>query len=604
MVELKNSRGTVDAELPTCRSELTPSKLRLTVLAAVLLGTGQSAWAQTTPSAPQPFIEEQRQQERERALREKKERRVEERMKRGGEHAANSLPQSENTCFTIKDIVLDGEMADRFQWLLPAAAQVPTTDANTTPSDSPIDRCLGTQGINTVLARMQHALVAQGWVTTRVLAAPQDLSPGTLRLTLVPGRIAAIRFADGAASASASSLGLHTAIPAQPGDLLNLRDIEQGLENLKRLPTADADIQIEPSTAPAARPGDSDLVISYRRAFPLRVSLSLDDSGTESTGRTQAGATVAWDGPLGLNDLAYISVNHDAFNHSHQGTQAQTVHYSVPYGYWLLSTTASRNEYHQRVAGLSQDYVYAGESRNAEVRLSRLLYRDASRKTTASLRGFRRASQNYIDDTEIEVQRRVVGGWELGLNHRAFVGEATLDANLAYRHGTGAFGALAAPEEAFGEGSARMRLITADLNLNTPFQLGAQRLRYTAQWRAQWSRTPLTPQDGFAIGGRYTVRGFDGETSLQADRGWLIRNDIGLALGASGAELYVGIDYGTVGGYKTRNLLGRQLAGGVLGLRGAAKSLSYDLFVGAPIHKPEGYRTARVTSGFNLNYSF
>ena len=69
MVELKNSRGTVDAELPTCRSELTPSKLRLTVLAAVLLGTGQSAWAQTTPSAPQPFIEEQRQQERERALR-------------------------------------------------------------------------------------------------------------------------------------------------------------------------------------------------------------------------------------------------------------------------------------------------------------------------------------------------------------------------------------------------------------------------------------------------------------------------------------------------------------------------------------------------------
>lgn len=604
MVELKNSRGTVDAELPTCRSELTPSKLRLTVLAAVLLGTGQSAWAQTTPSAPQPFIEEQRQQERERALRAQQERSVDARLPSGGAPAATRLPPSETPCFTIQDIVLDGEMADRFQWLLPAAAQVPTTDANTTPSDSPIDRCLGTQGINTVLARMQHALVAQGWVTTRVLAAPQDLSPGTLRLTLVPGRIAAIRFADGAASASASSLGLHTAIPAQPGDLLNLRDIEQGLENLKRLPTADADIQIEPSTAPAARPGDSDLVISYRRAFPLRVSLSLDDSGTESTGRTQAGATVAWDGPLGLNDLAYISVNHDAFNHSHQGTQAQTVHYSVPYGYWLLSTTASRNEYHQRVAGLSQDYVYAGESRNAEVRLSRLLYRDASRKTTASIRGFRRASQNYIDDTEIEVQRRVVGGWELGLNHRAFVGEATLDANLAYRHGTGAFGALAAPEEAFGEGSARMRLITADLNLNTPFQLGAQRLRYTALWRAQWGRTPLTPQDGFAIGGRYTVRGFDGETSLQADRGWLIRNDIGLALGASGAELYVGIDYGTVGGYKTRNLLGRQLAGGVLGLRGAAKSLSYDLFVGAPIHKPEGYRTARVTSGFNLNYSF
>ena len=98
MVELKNSRGTVDAELPTCRSELTPSKLRLTVLAAVLLGTGQSAWAQTTPSAPQPFIEEQRQQERERALRAQQERSVDARLPSGGAPAATRLPPSDDGC--------------------------------------------------------------------------------------------------------------------------------------------------------------------------------------------------------------------------------------------------------------------------------------------------------------------------------------------------------------------------------------------------------------------------------------------------------------------------------------------------------------------------
>ena len=31
----------------------------------------------------------------------------------------------------------------------------------------------------------------------------------------------------------------------------------------------------------------------------------------------------------------------------------------------------------------------------------------------------------------------------------------------------------------------------------------------------------------FSIGGRYTVRGFDGEASLMGERGWLLRNDIG-----------------------------------------------------------------------------
>jgi len=44
------------------------------------------------------------------------------------------------------------------------------------------------------------------------------------------------------------------------------------------------------------------------------------------------------------------------------------------------------------------------------------------------------------------------------------------------------------------------------------------------------------------------VRGSDGEISLMGERGWLVRNDIGWAIptdsGQSGAELYVGADYG------------------------------------------------------------
>ncbi len=224
------------------------------------------------------------------------------------------------------------------------------------------------------------------------------------------------------------------------------------------------------------------------------------------------------------------------------------------------------------------------------------------------MRAFRRASRNFIDDTEIEVQRRVVGGWEASANHNEFIGQATLEANLAYKRGTGAFGAIAAPEQAFGEGDLRFKLFAADLALSVPFKLGDQKLRYAGLWRAQWNKSPLTPQDRFAIGGRYSVRGFDGETSLLAERGWLIRNDIGWAAGDSGAELYVGIDYGQVGGPAARQLAGDHLAGAVLGVRGAWKGVGgqfgYDVFVGQPIAKPQGYRTARTGAGFNLNHSF
>ena len=149
-----------------------------------------------------------------------------------------------------------------------------------------------------------------------------------------------------------------------------------------------------------------------------------------------------------------------------------------------------------------------------------------------------RKSDNYIDDTEIEVQRRRTGGWELGLNHREYLGASTLDMNLAYRRGTGAFRAMPAPEEDFGEGTSRMQVITADAQWLIPFQLGAQRPLYR-QLARQWNRTPLAPQDRFSIGGRYTVRGFDGELTLMGERGWVLRNEIGLPVGA-GQELYAG----------------------------------------------------------------
>jgi hemolysin activation/secretion protein len=587
--------------LPFPRS-CAPQLLRAMPVVCLLLGASSGAFAQANPSAPDPFVEQLRQQERERALREQQEKSVDSRLQEAAKIESGRVPEAESPCFRIDRLVLSGERSADFQWALDAASGL---EAN----DSPLGRCLGTQGVNIVMARLQQAVIARGFVTTRVLAAPQDLATGTLTFTLIPGRIAAIR----ATPASSTRLGsnrllLLSAIPARPGDLLNLRDIEQGLESLKRAPTAEADIKIEPSTAPDARPGDSDLVVKYVQARMLRGTLSADDSGTESTGKYQAGATVSVDNLFGLNDLLYVNANHSIDGHvlgnPRRGTEGQTVHYSLPWGYWLLGFTASNSQYQQTVAGLNQDYIYAGKANNAEVRLSRLIYRDQRRKTTLSIRALRRESRSFIDDTQIENQHRVVGGWEASLSHKEFIGEATLDGTFAVRQGTGAFGAKRAPEEDFDEGTSRFRLMTADVSLNAPFKLGEQKLRYAGQWRAQWNQTQLTSQDRFGIGGRYSVRGFDGETSLLGERGWLLRNDVGWAVGQSGAELYVGIDYGHVGGKSAEWLLGNHLAGGVIGVRGALKGLNYDVFIGAPISKPEGYRTAKATTGFNLNFSF
>lgn len=390
------------------------------------------------------------------------------------------------------------------------------------------------------------------------------------------------------------------------GDILNLRDIEQGLENFKRVPTADADIQITPAEGADVKPGDSDLVIVWKQGFPLRVNASVDDSGTKATGKYQGSVTVSYDHFLTLNDLFYVSLNHDlgGGQPGSRGTNGYTVHYSLPFGYWLLGLTSSSYSYHQEVAGTSQNYLYSGESRNNEVRMSRIVYRDAVRKTTLFVSGWRRTSRNFIDDTEIEVQRRRMAGWYAGIAHREFIGHSILDMSADYRRGTGAFDSLPAPEESSGEGTSRPGIVNASVQLNFPFLIGTQRLRYLGAWRRQWARTALVPQDRFSIGGRYTVRGFDGENVLLADSGWLLRNDIGMGIGESGQEVYLGVDYGEVGGPGSNLLLGTALAGAVIGLRGAVKGVSYDLFVGQPLSKPDGFQSAAHVFGFNLNWAF
>ena len=556
-----------------------------------------------------------RQQERLRQLDQQQQPNVDarddaEQLKKSAMQPSIVLPIEESPCFVIQAISM-------------------TTTNVTTPSTTPfqfaldetlkagekgkplLGRCLGVEGINAVVARVQNRIIARGYVTTRVLVGPQDLSGGLLVLSVVPGRIHKIKMATDANP----HLSLWNALPMQPGDLLNLRDIEQALENLKRVPTADADIRIEPAgTDEELVPGFSNVVIQYQRQFPARVTLSADDGGVRSTGRYQGGVTVSLDSVTTLNDLLYVSHNQDlgGGEDGRRGNKSTVVSYSIPWDYWMLGITASSSDFYQQVAGINQSYIFSGETENLEARLARLIFRNAFNKTSLSLKTFVRSSSNFIDDTEIQTQHRRVGGFEYGLEQSWYLGQAVLDYRLAYRRGTGAYQSLAAPEQANGEGTSRMRLWLADINFRLPFQLpmpwGIQALQYSANLRAQSNLTPLTPQDCFSIGNRYTVRGFNGEQLLLGDNGWFLRNDLLMPFGGSSHATYIGVDYGEVGGQSTRFLPGKQLAGAVIGLRGnfavQRSQFNYDLFWGQPLHVPDGFKADGSVSGFNFNVSF
>ena len=518
----------------------------------------------------------------------------------------SAAESAESPCFPIHTVTLTGDAAGRFQFALKKALKETGFQSG---------QCLGAQGINRIMVAAQNAVIGRGYTTTRILAAPQDLNSGTLELTVLSGKVRSVRTdtSHNDQTRAARIAAFQNEIPLKGGDILNLRRIEQGLENLKRVPTAEADIQIVPADAP----DESDIIVAWRqRLLPYRLSLGVDDSGSKTTGKYQGSLTFSADNPFGLSDLFYLSYGrHLGHTDTHTdsegkktagGTQSYAFHYSVPAGNWLWSWNHNYYRYHQAVAGINEVYDYNGKSRGSDIGFTRLLYRDARRKSHIGFKLWQKENQSFIDDAEVEVQRRKTAGWQLSLKHKEYIGRSTLDIGLGYKRGTGMADAIAAPEEVFDEGTSRMKVITADISYNHPFQIGRQHFVYDTALHAQWNKTPLTPLDKIAIGGRYTVRGFDGESSLSAERGWYWRNEVAWSFKPA-HQFYLALDGGHVSGDSAQYLLGQTLIGAAAGLRGqfqAGGSLNYDLFAGKPIKKPQGFSKRTAVFGFNLNYSF
>jgi hemolysin activation/secretion protein len=459
-------------------------------------------------------------------------------------------------------------------------------------------QCVGKSGLDTLTKELQQTILGRGYITTRVLLPEQDLSTGTLKFALVPGLIGKVHFADPATRGTWKS-----AFPTRNGNVLNLRDLEQGLEQMKRVSSQDVSMQIVPTDMP----GESDVVLDVKRTKPWTVVASVDNSGQRATGRLQGNLSLGIDNPLGLNDIFNVGVSQDLeFGDKGLGSHGWNGSYSIPWGYWTGTLSAYTNTYYQQIAGANATFVSSGNSQTVDFKLQRVLMRSQNNVLGAQFRLTKRFGESFIEDTETPQQHRNNTFIEAGLTDRHYFGASQFDGSLAYRQGIGGLGAT--PDYYVNGLTYRFHMAVLDANLSVPFQIAMQPLRYVTSVHGQFTNNTLNYIDDLTIGSRYTVRGFDGETMLAAERGFYWRNELQLPIGSTGQSFYAGIDYGHVFGPSAVYLAGTQLAGAVVGIRGntsaKAGALAYDLFAGTPVYKPSGFPTATVTLGFQVTAQF
>lgn len=496
---------------------------------------------------------------------------------------STELP-TEASCFELKQIRLAGERSEAFGFVQRYLDQY-------------AGRCVGHEGLSLIVRRAGDLILDRGYVTTRVGLGEQNLAGGVLTIALVPGVVHAIRKGDDTPFGA-----WEWALPIRPGDLLNLRDIEQGLEQMKRVPSQDVDIDI----APADGAGQSDLVITAKRSKPWRVVATLDDSGAAATGLYQAGLNLGIDNPLNANDILSLGITHDVFNGAGRGTQGYNANYSVPRGNWLFTAGIYGYRYHQTVEGSAQTFLSRGTSQSIDLGAQRLLHRDHHSKTTAELHLGKRWAHSYIEDVELDSQRRHMSTVEAAISHRRYLGDAQLDLRLAQRFGVPWFGGQRDPAgRATDDPTFRYRLTTLDASLNQPFMLMGQPAQWSSEFHGQYSHNRLYGSEYLSVGGRYTVRGFDGDQTLAAERGWYWRNTVSQPISGWPLMWYAGIDAGRVSGPGTAYIASNTtLAGGFFGLRGSYKQLSWDVFAGKAMHGGKVLENTRPATGIQLIYAF
>src|SRR5690606_38460483 len=98
------------------------------------------------------------------------------------------------------------------------------------------------------------------------------------------------------------------AFPMSAGDILDIRDLEQGVEQMRRVPSQQVRTRLEPGAEP-----DTTVVVIERRVGGwrdrVRGGATVDNAGGAALGRAQFSGHLALDNPLGLNDVLSASLS-------------------------------------------------------------------------------------------------------------------------------------------------------------------------------------------------------------------------------------------------------------------------------------------------------
>lgn len=457
-----------------------------------------------------------------------------------------------------------------------------------------IDKCMSKQNIQLLQNDLMKFYVKKGYTNARVYfdfdikKNYKELVNGIFSLVVEEGIVDDIIIMNKNDKDSKESLferfrtksQTFFAFPFLKGKEFNLRDYEQGLDQINRLQSNNAKMEIrananvENNQTPSS---SSNVYIVNQKSFPISFNMSADNGGSKSTGENLANISLSFDNLISINDNIYLKYTQDTdtenskrYNKSFYGSL------SFPFGYWTFSNSINYSKYLTTVKGYYTTFHTSGNTLTQMYNMDRVLFRRQLYKINIGSSLTVKDTESYVRNLKSVTGSRKSSNINLYANNVIYTKLGTIILKPSYQRGLDWFNSkrdlrhskmlktepklqydivklyayyntrlnlplLTKTQIKDQDGTDLMREVKRKIKdkktgkekevvEQVPYKVRNKiNLNYTLTFDSQYSWHTLYGTDQFSIGGEYTIRGFR-ESTISGDNGYYIRNDLSVGL--------------------------------------------------------------------------
>ena len=440
-------------------------------------------------------------------------------------------------------------------------------------------RCLGGSDIQILVREVANYYIGNGHVSTRVSIPEQNLRSGKLVLEVHEGKVEHVEYQESGTNSGRNRFNI---LPDPRNQILNLRDLEQAVDNMSRLKSNNTTMRLQPGS----KENTSVVVIDNKQDKKWFVTTGLDNYGSKYKGQIESSTSVTLEDMFGMSEIYSVGHKRSLGDPSQRLTRSYSGAVSVPYGYNNLTVSYAYTNYRSFIQATSQKFKNNGNTRLLNVKLDRVIHRDGEGKTIASIGLARENYSNYIADTKIQISSYKIKKMDFGLKHQRKLSKSILGLGLDYTYGINAnfvekFGSKIYPAHTFQK-------LNYDISWIRPFALNKipAALKFTSSIHGQYSPNVLCGSDKINVGGFTSVRGFK-ESGENTDNGAFVRNEVSLGMSkffgnmnnkiSEDIEVFLAYDIGRFWGDDEQGKVRGTMSGGAMGVRNTQGILTFDI---------------------------